>query len=96
MGGLRIEVNRLPTELVDTGFKTHPRARGAFFKHHRQHPVRQRLVRNVIFEAVLEDFCALEQMPVFIACEILHLQKMSHDSKTAVTRPPALAAQETP
>src|SRR6185437_16172771 len=65
------------------GLEGHARARGALLEDHREHPVGERLVRDVVLEAVLDDLGAAEEVLDLVAAEVGQLQEMLHAAAAA-------------
>lgn len=73
---MRVDVNRVAAELLDACFKRQARARRAFFEHHHQRPVGQRVIGFVIFEFAFDDMRTRDQVFVLVERKVTELQKM--------------------
>src|SRR6185312_13250627 len=55
----------------------------ALLEHHREHPVGEGLVRDVVLEALLDDARAAEEVLDLVAAEVGELQEMLHAAAAA-------------
>src|SRR6185437_15694515 len=78
-----VEHDGRAAELVDAGLERHARAGRALLEHHRQHAVGERLVDDVILEALLDDARAAEEVLDLVAAEVGQLQEMLHAAAAA-------------
>src|SRR5258706_8594912 len=68
---------------MDARFERNARARRALLEDHRQHAVDERLVRDVVLEALLDQLRAPEQVLELVCSEIPELEEMLHAAAAA-------------